>query len=68
LYCAVSSPLINIENSVDLTFTKVCALAPTAQFYGVNGGRSRGIRVDSVGSSSVRFGYGAEKGAVSVGR
>jgi len=68
LDCVNSSPLVNIENSKDLVFSKVRSVAPPGQFYSVNGERSRGIQVDSVAVNSVQFGYGAEKGAVSVGR
>jgi hypothetical protein len=63
LDCAVSNPLINIENSHHLSFAKVRALTPPVQFYGVNGERSRDIRVDSA-SQRVQFGYGAEERAV----
>jgi polygalacturonase len=68
LECANSSPLINVENSQNLTFSKVLALTAPTQFYGVNGGRSAHIQVDSVSSNSVQFGYGAERGSVTVGR
>ncbi|OQP61246.1 glycoside hydrolase [Niastella vici] len=68
LQCAVSSPLINIENSHHLSFAKVRSLTPPVQFYGVNGERSRDIFVDSAALNSVRFGYGAERGSVTVGR
>jgi polygalacturonase len=68
LHCASSSPLINIENSQNLSFTKVRALTAPKQFYGVNGERSKEIRVDAVAEGSVGFGYGASEGAVRVGR
>jgi hypothetical protein len=68
LQCASSSPLINIENSQNLTFSKVRALTTPKQFYSVNGERSREIRVDSVDAGSVGFGYGAKEEAVRVGR
>ena len=66
LQCASSSPLINIENSQQLSFVKVRALTAPKQFYSVNGERSRDIRVDSV--ASVIFNYGADQKAVTVGR
>lgn len=44
LQCSEDSPLINIENSQNLIFTKVRVLTAPKQFYNVNGGRSRGIR------------------------
>ena len=68
LQCSEGSPLINVENSHHLTFSKVQALTAPKQFFSVNGERSAHIQVDSVATSSVIFGYGAEKGAVTVGR
>jgi polygalacturonase len=64
LNCSNSSPLVNIENSRDLSFVKVRSLKLPGQFYSVNGERSRGIQVDSVAVNRVQFGFGA----VSVGK
>jgi polygalacturonase len=66
--CALSSPLIYVENSHHLSFVKVRSLVPVTQFYGVNGERSAHIQVDSVSTGSVQFGYGADQKEVKVGR
>jgi hypothetical protein len=68
LQCAVTSPLINIENSQGLSFAKVRSLNTPSQFYSVNGDRSRDIKVDSVVEGGVQFGYGAEKNSVISGK
>lgn len=68
LQCASSSPLVNVENSQQLSFVKVQALTAPKQFYSVNGERSKDIRVDAVATGSVIFNYGAEEKAVTVGR
>ncbi len=68
LQCTETSPLINIENSQGLTFSKVRALNTPTQMYSVNGERSREIKVDAVVEGGVVFNYGAEKGAVTVGK
>ena len=68
LQCASSSPLINIENSQNLTFSKVRALTAPQQFYRINGERSKGSQVDAEVEKSVIFNYGAEKTAVRSGK
>ncbi|WP_242696449.1 glycoside hydrolase family 28 protein [Longitalea luteola] len=68
LQCEASSPLINIENSRDLSFRKVTALTTPKQFYSINGDRSKGIQVDAEVEKNVIFNYGAEKGAVRSGK
>jgi polygalacturonase len=68
LQCVESSPLINIENSLGLSFVKVRALAGAQQFYSVNGERSRDIKVDTVAEGGVVFGYGATQSEVVSGK
>jgi polygalacturonase len=68
LNCTETSPLINIENSQQLTFAKVRALTTPQQFYSVNGDRAREIKVDEVAEGGVIFNYGAEKTAFKVGK
>lgn len=68
LQCVNAAPLINIENSHDLSFVKVRSLGAVGQFYGVNGERSKGIQVDSVGENGVQFGYGASHDALKAGK
>lgn len=68
LQCSESAPLINIENSRDLSFKKVTALTTPKQFYSINGDRSKGIQVDAEVEKSVIFNYGAEKTAVRSGK
>jgi hypothetical protein len=68
LQCTETSPLINIENSQHLSFTKVRSLTTPTQFYSVNGDRSKNIKVDAMTDNGVVFGYGAEKSSVVVGK
>lgn len=68
LQCVESAPLINVENSRDLSFKKVTALTTPKQFYSINGDRSKGIQVDAEVEKNVIFNYGAEKTAVRAGR
>jgi polygalacturonase len=68
LNCTETSPLINIENSQGLSFTKVRSLTGVQQFYSVNGERVRDIKVDSVVENGVIFNYGASKEAVKAGK
>lgn len=68
LQCSETSPLINIENSQHLSFSKVRSLTTPQQFYSVNGDRSKEIKVDAANAAGVSFGYGAGKEAVSAGK
>ncbi|MBO9200614.1 MULTISPECIES: glycoside hydrolase family 28 protein [Niastella] len=68
LQCSETSPLINIENSQALSFSKVRSLTTPTQFYSVSGERAREIKVDTVVEGSVQFNYGAEKSAVISGK
>jgi polygalacturonase len=68
LQCSETSPLINIENSQNLSFSKVRALNTPVQFYSVNGERAKDIKVDAVAENGVIFNYGASKEAVKSGK
>jgi polygalacturonase len=63
LQCEQSAPLINIENSKNISFEKIITTKPPEVFFSVNGDRSAKIKVGqtdmSAAKNRVSFNYGA---------
>jgi polygalacturonase len=72
LQCEQSAPLINIENSKNISFEKITTTKAPDVFFSVNGDRSANIKVEKTDMSSaknkVSFRYGASASTFTTGK
>jgi len=70
--CDESSPLINIENSSNITFNQLKAVNPMDVFFSINGDRSKAISIEKSDMSAAKtnavFNYGATKSQFEISR
>jgi polygalacturonase len=70
LACEQAKPLINIENSQQVSFNKLQTLNTPELLFGINGDRSKQINVSHTSlpgaGSAADFKYGAEKSALVI--
>ncbi|HEY4327497.1 MAG TPA: glycoside hydrolase family 28 protein [Mucilaginibacter sp.] len=68
--CSNTRPLINIENSQQLTFDRIFSQKQPELFFSINGDRSKQINVQHTNISEVRsqvdFNYGADKSVLKI--
>jgi polygalacturonase len=71
LHCEQSAPLINIENSKNISFEKITTSKAPEVFFSVNGDRSGNIKVEktdmSAAKNKVSFHYGANASTFTAG-
>jgi polygalacturonase len=70
--CDDTAPLINIENSRQLSFNKVESLSQPKLFFSINGDRSKNIKLTDINFASAQkdldFNYGADKSGVIISK
>ncbi|MBS1664923.1 MAG: glycoside hydrolase family 28 protein [Bacteroidetes bacterium] len=72
LSCDQTQPLINIENSQQLTFTKLQSPTPPALLFSINGDRTKQINLaqtsPSLSPNTADFKYGAPKSSLNISK